>query len=272
MKTIILATDFSAAALNAGVYALKMAETIDSAVVFLNVYEVIANYGEMVIDLDVNDLKSNAENDMLKFKATLLQQTNSKSSITTEVRLGVFKDELIFMCERINPYAVVMGSQGKTAVENFLMGGHAGKTINHFAWPMITVPPTAVFADIKKIAIAYDFDAAIDEDLMKDIKLLALDFKATVDIINATGENEFDAEFSSLSHTLERAFNPVKINYNFLSAHNTEDGILDFVDNNNIDLLIVMPKQHNFFQQLFQKSHTKKLVLHSHVPVLSLNK
>ena len=272
MKTIILATDFSSAALNAGAYALKMANTINAAVVFLNVYEVIVNYGEMVMDLDVNDLRKNADTEMLNFKSTLLQQTNTNSSITTEVRLGVFKDELISICERINPYAVVMGCQEKTAMENFLLGGHAGKTINHFTWPIITVPASAVFADIKKIAIAYDFNAVIEEDLIRDIKLLAIDFNATVDILNAADEDEFDAELTTLSHTLERAFKPLTINYNFISTSNTEDGILAFVDENNIDLLVVMPKQHNFFQQLFQKSHTKKLILHSHVPVLSLNK
>ena len=272
MKTIILATDFSAAALNAGVYAVKMAKTVDTTVLILNVYEVIANYGEMVIDLDVNDLKINAEREMLQFKSTLIQQTNTNSSITTEVRLGIFKDELVSMCERINPYAVIMGSQGKTATENFLMGGHAGKSINHFSWPMITVPANAVFAGIKKIAIAYDFNAAIEEDLIKDIKLLALDFNATIDIINAANEAEFDAEFTTLSHTLERAFKPLQINYNFLAVNNTEEGILAFVDDNNIDLLIVMPKHHNFFQKIFQKSHTKNLILHSHIPVLSLNK
>lgn len=272
MKTIILATDFSAAALNAGVYAVKMANTVDAAVLILNVYEVIANYGEMVIDLDVNDLKINAESEMLKFKSSLIQQTNTNSSITTEVRLGIFKDELVSMCERINPYAVIMGSQEKTATENFLMGGHAGKTIDHFTWPMITVPATAVFADIKKIAFAYDFDAAIEEGFIKDIKLLAIDFNATIDILNASNEAEFDAEFTTLSHTLEQAFKPIQIKYNFLSDNNTDEAILAFVEDNNIDLLVVMPKHHNFFQKIFQKSHTKNLVLHSHVPVLSLNK
>ncbi|MBK8520712.1 MAG: universal stress protein [Chitinophagaceae bacterium] len=40
---------------------------------------------------------------------------------------------------------------------------------------------------------------------------------------------------------------------------------------NQIDLLVVMPHRHNLLSGLFHKSHTKQLVLHSHVPVMSIH-
>lgn len=271
MKTIIIATDFSSAALNAAAYAINMAKTIGADILLFNVYEVLPNYGEMVMDVDVYDLKKSAEIQLSRLKAELIEQTNANFNITTEVRLGIFKDELILICERINPYAVIMGSQGKTTAENFLMASHAGKTINNFSWPIITIPPTFTFSTIKKIGIAYDFEIAIEKDLIADIKLLTQDFKATIDILNATHEDEFDEKFIFLSRVLEDAFKPFEVKYHFLASHKKEESILDFVDNNNIDLLIVMPKHHNLFQRLFQKSHTKNLVHHSHVPVMALS-
>ena len=272
MKTIIIATDFSSVALNAATYTIKMAEAIGANMVLFNVYEIIPNYGEMIIDIDVDDLKKSAETQILKFKSDLFQQTNSDVNITTEVRLGVFKDELRIICERLNPYAVIMGSQGKTATEHFLMGSHAGKTINHFAWPIITVPSTVTFSAIKKIGIAYDFEEAIDQDLIVDIKLFAQDFNASIDILNAAHEDEFDENLIFLSRMLEESFKPFIIKYHFLASHETEEGILKFVDNNNVDLLIVMPKHHSLFQKLFHKNHTRQLVLHCHVPVMVLSK
>ena len=266
MKTIIVATDFSPVALNAAAYAVKMANML-----LFNVYEVLPNYSEMVFNVDVDDLKKSATAQLLKFKEDLIEQTNAQFIITTEVRMGVFKDELTSICERLNPYAVVMGSQGKTTAENILIGSHAGRTINHFTWPIITVPPTVTFSAIKKIGIAYDFEKAIEVNLIADIKLLAQDFKASIDILNTAQEDEFDENFIFLSRMLEDSFKPFEIKYHFLTYNQIEDGILKHVDNNNIDLLIVMPKHHNLFQKLFHKSHSKQLVLHCHVPVMSIS-
>ena len=271
MKTIIVATDFSPVALNAAEYAVKMAKTLGVDILLFNVYEVLPNYGEMVMDLDVDDLKKAAQTSILGIKKILLEQNSVDLTISTEVRLGVFKNELIALCESINPYAVIMGSQGKSKTDRLLMGSHAGKTMNHFAWPIITVPPTAAFSAIKKIAIAYDFEIAIQENLINDIKLLAKDFNASIDILNAADESEFNENFVFLSRTVEDAFKPVNIKYNFVTAHHSDDGILKFVDENDIDLLVVMPKHHNLLEKLFQKSHTKNLILHSHVPVMELS-
>ena len=272
MKTIIVATDFSPVALNAAAYAVKMATSLGANMLLFNVYEFLPNYTEMVFDVNVDDLKKSATSQLSKFKADLLEQTNAQFIINTEVRMGVFEDELISICERLNPYAVIMGSQGKSTAENILMGSHAGKTINHFTWPIITVPPTFTFSAIKKIGIAYDFEKEIEVNLVADIKLLAQDFGASIDILNTAHEDEFNENFIFLSRMVENSFKPFEIKYHFLTSNQLEDGILNYVNTNNIDLLIVMPKHHNLFQKLFHKSHSKQLVLHCHVPVMSVNK
>ncbi len=271
MKTIILATDFTPTALNAAVYAVNMAKTINANILLFNVYEVLPNYGEMIFDVDVEALKKTARTEIQKLKKILLNQPGINFNIATEITIGVFKDELVKVCETLQPYAVVMGCQGKSKTEHLLMGSHAGKLIENFTWPIITIPPTATFSAIKKIAIAYDFELAIPQNLITDIKLVAKDFNATIDILNAENEGEFNGNFISLSRTLENSFKPMNIKYNFIIAEQQDDGILKFVDENDIDLLVVMPKHHNLLEKLFQKSHTKNLILHSHVPVMELS-
>ncbi|MBK8610684.1 MAG: universal stress protein [Chitinophagaceae bacterium] len=62
----------------------------------------------------------------------------------------VFFHELKEVCERVKPYTVVMGSQGKTAAEHILFGSHATHAIKDLEWPVITVPPNAKYTTIKK--------------------------------------------------------------------------------------------------------------------------
>jgi nucleotide-binding universal stress UspA family protein len=59
--------------------------------------------------------------------------------------------------------------------------------------------------------------------------------------------------------------------YHFITNENTDEGIIEFAEKNNIDLLVVLPKRHDLLTKLLNRSHTKQLVLHSHVPVMALH-
>ena len=56
--------------------------------------------------------------------------------------------------------------------------------------------------------------------------------------------------------------------YHFTENESFTAGINLFADNNQIDLVITMPKKHGFFDTLFKKSHTKRLAFHSHLPLV----
>jgi nucleotide-binding universal stress UspA family protein len=59
--------------------------------------------------------------------------------------------------------------------------------------------------------------------------------------------------------------------YHFIADENIDLGIMKFIEQNEIDMLIVLPKRHKLLDKLFHKSHTKQMVLHAHVPVMALH-
>ena len=59
--------------------------------------------------------------------------------------------------------------------------------------------------------------------------------------------------------------------YHFIIDTDIEKGIAEFAEKNNLDLLITIPKKHNLISKFFQHSHSKQLVLHSHVPVMAIH-
>lgn len=272
MKQIIVATDFSPSALNASVYAVKMAQLLKADVLLFNVFEVLPHYNEIVIDMNVDDMKKYASRDMEDFKQEVLKLTDTYINITTEVSLGVFMVELNKLCDSVKPYLLVMGSQGKTAAERIIFGTHTGTLLQKCEWPLVTVPLNAQFSAIKDIGIAYDFENVIDHKFINEIQLLASDFNATIHILNAAREYEFDKNYVNLSTNLELMLSPNVVNFHFLSGEDVNESIINYVENNNIDLLIVMPKHKSFFEKVLGKSHAKQMVMHSHVPVLALHK
>ena len=49
-----------------------------------------------------------------------------------------------------------------------------------------------------------------------------------------------------------------------------DNQILEFAEQNDMDLIITSPHNHSLFQRLFMKSTTKNLVEKTHLPLLAL--
>ena len=271
MKTILVATDFSPAAFNAANYAADMALAINADILLLHVYQIPVVYLEVPLAMNEGDMMQKAEKDIIQLKEKLALKTGGKLNIQTEVRTGVFFQELRTVCERIKPYTIVMGSQGTTALERLFFGSHAVYAMNHLMWPLITVPPGAKFSSVKKIGLACDLDIEVDSTHVDEIKRLAKDFHAELHILN-TGKNElFIPELVFESGLLPEMPEPLKPKYHFITNENTDESIMDFAEKNHIDLLVVFPKRDGLLDKLIHKRHTKQLVLYSHVPVMALH-
>lgn len=271
MKTILVATDFSPAALNAANYAADMALAINADILLLHVYQIPVVYLEVPVIVNEELIMQEAEKEIIKIKNQLNHKTKGKLNMETDVSVGIFFTELKTVCERIKPYTVVMGSQGSTAAESLFFGSHAVYAMKHLMWPVITVPPGATFSSVKKIGLACDFDKVVDTTPVDEIKMLVNDFNAELHVLNTGKKEVFNPGIVFESGVLEEMLEPVKPHYHFISNQNTDEGIINFTEKNDIDLLVVLPKRHGLLNKLTHKSHTKQLVLHSHVPVMSLH-
>jgi nucleotide-binding universal stress UspA family protein len=271
MKKIIVATDFSAAATNAAEYATDMALAVKAGIVLLYVYLPPANFSEVPIPNSDDAIMREAEEELCLLRDKLTARTQANVLVETEIREGAFFTELKNVCDSIKPYTVVMGSQGTTGAERLFLGSHADYATRHLEWPVITVPEGIAFSSIKKIGLACDFDKVIEATPVDEIKLLVNDFKAELQVVNTGKRKVFNPEVVFGSGMLQEMLYELKPGYHIITSENTDDGIMDFAEKNDIDLLIVLPKRHGFLDRLFHKSHAKQLVLHSHVPVMALH-
>lgn len=271
MKTIILPTDFSQASLNAANYAAEMARSIDADLLLFHVYYLFITYTEVPPLVDAAVLKENAESSMEEFKRNVIQNCGADIKITSEVIMGSLVNELESLCERVNPYAVVMGSQGSSATDYRFFGSQTVQAMKQLKWPVIAVPTGVKFNAVKKIALACDFENVIATTPVEEVKNLVTDFHAELHILNTSRKEDHDPNMIFESGLLMEMLSPLHHEYHFVTTKNIDEGILDFCEMNNIDLLIVMPKRHNLLDKLIYKSHTRQLVLHSHFPVMALH-
>ena len=271
MKKIIVATDFSPAAMNAANYAADMATSINAAILLLHTYQVPVTYSEVPVAVNLDEIQKNTENKLKLISDELKSRTGNKITVDITVKVGSFYPELKVLCETEHPYAVIMGSQGTTAAERLFFGGHAVYAMKHLPWPLITVPSNAAFTSIKKIGLACDFNKVVETTPVDQIKNMVNDFHAELHVLNTGKEGVYDPDIVFESGMLQELLASMKPAYHLLTHENIDEGIMDFAEKNHLDLLVVLPKRHNLLDSIIHRSHTRQLVLHSHVPVMALH-
>jgi nucleotide-binding universal stress UspA family protein len=270
-KTIIVATDFSSAAYNAANYAADMAFSVKADLVLLHVYRVPLAFSEVPIPVTEEEMRQHAEKSIHDLREEISRRINNQINVTVDVRSGSFYDELKDACSQLNPYLVILGSQGTTAAERLLFGSHAVHAMKHLSWPLITVPQTATFSSIKKIGLASDLSNAEEPLPAEKIRILVNDLHARLHILNTAKKGKFKPETIFESASLQKLLSSLSPEFHFIANDDIDEGIIDFAETNKIDLLVVIPHSHTLAEKLTRRSHTKQLVLHSKVPVMAIH-
>ena len=269
-KIILVPVDFSPASENATDYAAEMALVINADILLLHIYQIPVVYLEIPFAVKEEEIRQDAENKINVLKKRLIKE-KQHLTIETEVRTGVFFHELKTVCENIDPYYVIMGNQGTTAVERLLFGGHTVEVMKRLMYPLITVPLSVTFSSIKRIGLACDLHNVVDTIPVDEIKMLVENFNAELHVLNIDRFAVFNPHTDYDSVLLEEELASLHPTYHFLTNENTDKAIIDFTEINNIDLLIMVPRRSGLLRKLIHKSHTKQLVIHSHVPVMAMH-
>ena len=274
MKTILIATDFSPVARNAVNYGIDLAKSIGHSVTIVHVYQVPVAFadGPMVL-VSLDDLRSSAEKQLDQLKSDLHHVHGNAFKVYTEAILGNVVEELQHVADKLDPFAIVMGATGLTGAQRVLFGSTTLFAIRKLTYPVIAVPEGKIFGHgIKKIGLACDFREVVDTTPTRFIQQFQKAFKAELHVLNVDFQDrEFRSdtpEQSMLLHTLLEGTNPV---YHFIEEEEISTAINRFAEENNLDLLITIPKKHRLLEAIFRRSSTKKILKEARVPVVGLH-
>lgn len=273
MKTLIVPTDFSPVSLNAMNYAAEMAKSLEASMLLVNIFQVPVTFTEVpVAAVPVEEMRSSSEAKLNEMKKAAEHITSGAVKVYTEARMGDTIEELKDLCEAIQPLAIIMGTHGNSGLERLIMGSTTLTAIKHLTWPVIAIPPGTVFKNIRKIGLACDFRDVVNSTPVTDIKKIVKEMNADLHILNVDyNQQHFNQNTPLESAYLETMLEDVSPQYHFINKPDVVEGINEFADSNNLDLLMVVPKKHKLLESIFHKSSSAGLITHSHIPVLSIH-
>jgi len=258
MTTIIVPTDLSQVADNAARYAAQMVKgNYDVNLILYHVYE--------------NEAEKQSATVLLE---KLKEELQSKHFAKVETRMDEGGD-LIDCLEKLARHAdaqlIVMGITGKSKLEQVFLGSNTLKMVERNVCPVLIVPPTAQFFEIKNVCLLSDFkdvQGSVPDAPIKNVLNL---FRPSLHIVNVNSEHyvSLTQEFMAERSRMLEMFQGYKPEFYFIGTFDLLDTVQTFVADKNIDMLITIPRNHSFFGSLFKTSNTKRLVYESTIPILA---
>jgi len=273
MKIIIVPTDFSAVSINALHYALNMAKEIGASVTLFHAYQIPVSFSEVpVVTITMEEMQSQTDKKMNELKNSVEHISSGEVAIHIKNALGDTIEELENLCIAEDVFSVVMGTRGAGAMEVLFLGSTTLSAINQLKVPVMIIPPGATYRPIKKLGFACDYSQVADPTPIREIRELCQTFRAELKVLNVDYENrKFTPEVPISLTKVHELLDPLDPEYHFIDDPNVEDGINKFAETHGIDMLITIPKKHRLLDNIFRKSHTRKLALHAHVPIVAIH-
>jgi nucleotide-binding universal stress UspA family protein len=278
MKNILFPTDFSEAAGNAFIYALKVAEKMNAKITTLHVNEmpVLEIEGNPYPD-DIERIQESLE--MEEFEeyrnglASLknIAEKNNLEAVPLQhiMENGKVISTIIKVADEYDIDLIVMGTKGAGWLKEVFFGTITGELLEQANCPVLAVPQKSTFDGIiDKIAVTTAF-LREDKKVIQKVLEFASWFDAAVHIINIDiSRTHF---YTKKMNELEKEFEWFgNVHFVVINSDNLLGGLAQHLENNSFDIVGMITHKRNFMLELFNYSNAKAMTYQYSIPVLSI--
>lgn len=272
MKTLLVATDFSAAAVNATNYAANLAAFFKARLVLVNAYALpLSGYDVppaldilgRIEDIALENLKQAKESIQLKFPGLKVDYVS---------RMGDALAVIDEVAKEQQPDFIVMGIVGNAGLlKEHVVGSTSLDVARDVKFPLIIVPEGTEYSLVDKITFSAGVGEIDGGNLVNRAKQYCSLFNARLEIISIEAP-----ELEKVPQPLaERPYEVVEKNFTqlqhetvVLNADNAANALEDYFAHHKTGMVMVSPKKYGVFKSMLHKSITKQLAFHIHLPLL----
>ncbi|GEO11590.1 universal stress protein [Segetibacter aerophilus] len=275
MPTIIVCTNFSETSRNALAYTCSLiknkADKEEISIVLLHVYTIPANYsGDGIALATINNALDDAEMDLHE-ELEWVQEEYGGLNVIGKVATGRLLVGLKNEIDEMQASLVILGTGGNYG-DLWSWDGDILNLLRDLPVPVLTIPPDVSFRPLQNIAFACNlkninsktpFNTLINIIRFTESKLHVIYVTA-----NALKPGSTEAGNEEMVSNNLKEIEPV---YHTIFESRVVQAIGRFVEENQIQLLLVMPKRHGLWEGLFHKSFTKELARLNRLPIMALH-
>lgn len=274
MRTILIPTDFSQNAMHAMNYAIQLYKCQRTHFYFLHAYA-----DEVYGPFKNNSKESIAEKKIIsqkKAKQSLEQiigelsqkHHNPKHNFEGIAAFESLVNAVNNLANQKNIDLVIMGTQGLTANKEITFGSHTVQVFKYVQCPVLAIPEHYEYRQPKKIAFPTNYMLPYKRRELNLLNTLAAEFKSKIYCL-------YISDFEDLSHRqvdnkrfLQESLADAFLFFESVPVKNRSEAIMEFISQNEIDLLVMVNSRHSFLEDMLYRSTVDEIGLHPKVPFL----
>ncbi|WP_418123424.1 universal stress protein [Chryseobacterium sp. PTM-20240506] len=275
MKKILVASDFSHSAGNAMLYALSLAKALKMEITVLNAIHPTEGINNNIYNVVfIEDYYARKRKALQEWTESFIQSEEYKDiPVKTICDVGFLRNVVTKYAEYHEVSFLVMGITGATGIKG-IVGSNTSMAVSKIRIPTLIVPIESAMPEVPVITLATDYKTtklsvrdvkALNQILKvskpKKLEVLHISEKETNPKVIKNGEKKLTAQFPS-----------VEINFNYIDEEGkTSNGIIEFIDNNETDILCLVKRNHNIIYRLFSSSTVEEILNKSVKAILVLH-
>ncbi|MCD6018385.1 MAG: hypothetical protein K0S53_1506 [Bacteroidetes bacterium] len=262
MKTILVGVDFTKSSENTINYAIKLAKQSGSKILLFHALTApVIHTTSGLVFMDNNKAKNDAEKEMKTLLAGLSKK-NSSVKFDMEITYEGIKERVKKLAKNKKINLVVLGLETKTKIESFINKTTSLDLTGRIDCPVITVSEKYKNHSLKKMIIAIDNKENLKAGLSKRIHAIIDLLKMEAEFVHVITEDELN-----IRQTHNR-----QINVTNIKSADFKTGLSSYAKKTKADLIMLISNNYGAFYSLFVDSHSKKMILTSNIPVISVHK
>tara|TARA_R110000868_G_scaffold126481_5_gene333577 strand:+ start:59 stop:904 length:846 start_codon:yes stop_codon:yes gene_type:complete len=274
MRTVLIPTDFSTNAMHAINYALQLYKCERTNFYFLHafadeVYGPFKKNDGASFEQQKETIKKNTDQSL----QDLIKKINEKEHNPkhTYKALAVFEslvDAVNDFANEINVDLVVMGTKGKTADKKITFGSHTVQVFKYVQCPVLAIPQNYVFQQPKKILFPTDYMLPYKRRELKLLNTLASEFKSEIYLLHISDFEDLSYRQIDNKRFLQESLSKAYLFFERSPVKNKAAAILEFITENEIDMLVMVNSRHSFLEDMLYRSTVDEIGLHLKLPFL----
>lgn len=269
--SILVATDFSPTADNALTYALKLSEMLNAKLYVLHACRIPsastaaypAGYYEAV---NMSELKLAAEMKMSQLQLEyLISSTVNYQCIT---QLGPVLDSIRDVAKEKQIDLIVMGTHKVSGMLEWL-GSVTSDVAEKIPFPLLAIPNNVQCTVPRKFLLATTLTQHASLPTLDRVKELVKQLEAKLDVLCIQPQSKkLSSAQIQFKTALEHFLAGISHQLHIIDGEEVHDEIVKYAKQNEVDVLAMLPRQHNFFTQLFRSSKSRHMLFHTNTPLL----
>ena len=274
---ILVPTDFSKNAQKGIEFAIQLAKKSGSEIILLHAHEVIKTDSarRLLLFEEYNLSIAKKLRDELNAQRRKSISRNPDVRVSVEFFSGEVKSSIVEASETFGVDLIVMGTQGASGLKNFFMGSITAKVIARATVPVLAIPRLYTFKEPKRILLAtnnFETHPTILDPVWKSVEL----FNAHLHVIVFTGQDSpgqkelHEKGLDDYHQFLQRINKNATITSEHLEGNEFENTVQQYIDQHEIDMLMMITYKRNFLENMFHRSATKSMAYRTRVPLLAI--